>query len=75
MATKTLKYTLEDINNIIFQGFNYELPAKTLTTISELALQVGSPDYVRTPVFQKRENPMKAEPSSNKELFKKKKRK
>ena len=73
MATKTLKYTLEDINNIIFQGFNYELPAKTLATISELALQVGSPDYVRTPVFQKRENPMKVEPSSNKESFKKKK--
>jgi hypothetical protein len=74
MATKTLKYSLDDINNIIFQGFNYELPAKTLTTISELALQVGSPDYVRTPVFQKRENPMKAESSTaNKELFKKKK--
>jgi hypothetical protein len=27
-----------------------------------LALQVGSPDYVKTPVFQKRENPMKVEP-------------
>ena len=73
MATKTLKYTLDDINNIIFQGFNYELPSKTLNIISELALQVGSPDYVRTPVFQKRENPMKVEPSSNKELLKKKK--
>jgi len=72
MTTKTFKYTLEDINNIIFQGFNYELPSKTFTTISELALQVGSPDYVRTPVFQKRENPMKVE-ASNKELFKKKK--
>ena len=73
MATKTLKYTLDDINNIIFQGFNYELPSKTLNIISELALQVGSPDYVRTPVFQKRENPMKVEPLSNKELLKKKK--
>ena len=61
MATKTLKYTLEDINSIIFQGFNYELPKETLNIISELAQQVGSPDYVKTPVFQKRENPMKAE--------------
>jgi hypothetical protein len=68
----TTKYSLEDINTIIFQGFNYELPAATLAIISELAQQVGSPDYVRTPVFQKRENPMKAEPSSQKEFSKKK---
>jgi hypothetical protein len=70
METKTLKYTLEDINNIIFQGFNYELPSETLNIISELSLQVGSPDYVKTPVFQKRENPMKTEQSVS---FKKKK--
>jgi hypothetical protein len=71
MATR---YSLEDINTIIFQGFNYVLPAATLSIISELAQQVGSPDYVRTPVFQKRENPMKAESSttSSKEFLKKK---
>jgi hypothetical protein len=68
----TTRYTLEDINTIIFQGFNYELPVATLAIISELAQQVGSPDYVRTPVFQKRENPMKSEPSTQKEFLKKK---
>jgi len=54
-------YTLNDINNILFQGFDFKLPEETLKIISELALQVGSPDYVKTPVFQKRENSMKVE--------------
>jgi hypothetical protein len=62
MATKTVRYTLENINSILFNGFEYNLPEKTLETISNLALQVGSPDYVKTPVFKKRENPMKVEP-------------
>lgn len=72
MATKTLRYTLDDINDIIFHGFDYSLPEETLKFISELTLQVGSPDYVKTPVFQKRENPMKDE-IIPKENFKKKK--
>jgi hypothetical protein len=62
MATKTMRYTLENINSIIFNGFEYNLPEKTLETISNLALQVGSPDYVKTPIFKKRENPMKVDP-------------
>ena len=75
MATKTMRYTLEDINKILFDGFDFSLPEETLENISQLSLQVGSPDYVRTPVFKKRENPMKIEPVS-KELggFKKGKR-
>jgi hypothetical protein len=55
MAAK-LKYSLNDFNNIIFNGFNYEMPVETVQLISDLALKVGSPDYVKTPVFQKREN-------------------
>jgi hypothetical protein len=74
MATKTLRYNLDTINDIIFQGFDYSLPEKTMKIISEIALQVGAPDYVRTPVFQKRENPMKSEQQvAQKESFKKKK--
>jgi hypothetical protein len=67
-------YTLNDFNDIIFLGFNYQLPTNILQTISELALEVGSPNYVKTPVFQKKENPMKTD-SSVKEplLFKKRK--
>ena len=75
METKTMRYTLEDINKILFDGFDFILPEETLENISQLSLQVGSPDYVRTPVFKKRENPMKTEQVS-KELggFKKGKR-
>ena len=58
METK-LRYTLEDINAILFEGFDYVLPDETLNHISQIALQVGSPDYVRTPVFTKRENVLK----------------
>jgi hypothetical protein len=59
--TQVLKYSLNDINNIIFQGFDFKLPEVTLKIISDLTSQVGSPDYVKTPVFQKKENPMKTE--------------
>jgi hypothetical protein len=68
-------YSLQDVNNILFQGFDFHLPEETLKIISELALQVGSPDYVKTPVFQKRENPMKVEPTrDSSSSFKKGKR-
>jgi len=70
MATK-IRYSLDEINNIMFKGFNFIMPDETLKIISELALQVGSPDYVKTPVFQKKENPMKIEPT-NKDFSNKK---
>lgn len=60
-------YTLENINEILYQGFEYNLPDEILENISNLATQVGSPDYIKTPIFLKRENYMKVEP--NKELI------
>lgn len=57
--TKVLKYTIQDFNTITFNGFNLTLPEDTVKIISELSLQVGSPGYVKTPVFKKRENPLK----------------
>jgi hypothetical protein len=76
MAIRPPIYSLDDINQIIFQGFNYELPNNILKVISELSLQVGSPDYVKTPVFKKRENipkPENVEKEKDKEYLKKKK--
>ena len=70
MATQAMKYTLNNVQDIIFEGFDFVLPDETLKIISELTLQVGSPDYVKTPVFQKRENPMKVEPEINKNFKK-----
>ena len=59
MAKTMNIYTLENINEILYQGFEYNLPDKTLEIISKLSTEVGSPDYIKTPVFKKRENPMK----------------
>lgn len=53
----TTTYSLEFFNNIIFNGFNYNMTQETINVISELALEVGAPNYVKTPVFQKIERP------------------
>jgi hypothetical protein len=53
--TTTLKYSLEDFRNIRFEGFNFTLPEDTITLISNLSLEVGSPTYVKTPNFQKQD--------------------
>jgi len=54
-----MRYSLKDINDITFNGFEISLPNETLSMISELALQVGSPTYIRTPTFYKKEHPTK----------------
>jgi len=50
-----VQYTLQDIVNITFDGFDFTLPNETIQLIQDLASQVGSPSYIKTPVFQKRE--------------------
>ena len=57
LLMSTLKYSLDQIENISFNGFNYTVPEKTMNVISSLASQVGSPSYDKTPVFKKRETP------------------
>ena len=76
MTTQTLKYTLTEIGDIIFRGFDYEIPVEVIKKISDLAKQVGSPDYVKTPVFKKRENgeTQVALVSASKDINKKKRR-
>lgn len=49
-----LKYTLDDFSNITFQGFAFDFPPEVLKIISELSVEVGSPNYVKTPTFTKR---------------------
>ena len=60
---QTMRYTLKDVTDITFNGFDIKLPDETMSIITELALQVGSPTYIRTPNFARRDNTMKA-PSS-----------
>ena len=51
------KYTLTDFENITNAGFNYSLSSDTIKKISALSLEVGSPNYVKTPIFKKKDKP------------------
>ena len=51
-----MRYTLEQIKTISFNGFNFEFSTETMDLISKLAQQVGSPSYIKTPIFQKRDH-------------------
>ena len=55
-SSKSNIYSLKDFTDISFDGFNYNLPEETIQIISGLSLEVGSPSYIKTPVFRKREN-------------------
>ena len=57
--TMAMRYTLKDFTDITFNGFDIKLPEETLVIITELSQQVGSPTYVKTPTFHKRENVLK----------------
>jgi len=47
MTTKTLRYNLETINDIIFQGFDYSLPEKTMKlNIRNPASDISELEYI-----------------------------
>ena len=62
-----MKYSLAQINSISFNGFEFNVPPETIDLITMLAKQVGSPSYIKTPTFHKREN---ISPNVNEDLFK-----
>jgi len=51
-----MKYNLQYFTSISFAGFNFIVPEDTMKLISNLAMEVGSPTYIRTPIFQKKDN-------------------
>ena len=48
-------YTLSDFHSISTKGFNVILPDTTVDLINNLSSLVGSPNYIKTPVFSKKE--------------------
>ena len=50
-----MKYTLQDFINIAFDTFDFSLPNETIELINKLSREVGSPTYIKTPIFQKKE--------------------
>ena len=53
----THRFTLNDFRTIKFAGFDIKLSEDTISIISKLAEEVGSPTYIKTPVFAKKEVP------------------
>jgi hypothetical protein len=47
-------YTRNDYDRIKKEGFVYALPKETLDTIKKIAANVGAPEYIKTPHFEKR---------------------
>ena len=50
------KYSIDNINDFIFNGFDYALPEIVKNIINRIADKVGSPDYIKTPIFKKRKD-------------------
>ena len=55
MINQQNRYLFSDIENISYNGFNFTIPPDTMAIISSLAIKVGSPAYIKTPDFQKRD--------------------
>jgi len=72
-VSNMFSFSLKDFESITFNGFNIELPESTLEIISQLALEVGSPSYIRTPIFARKENICKSMSLGSNDSFKKKK--
>lgn len=49
-------YTLEMYSSIAFNGFEFTVPPETMDIITKLATKVGSPTYIKTPIFHVRAN-------------------
>lgn len=49
-------YTLRDFQDVSTKGFNVILPDTTVELINNLSQLVGSPNYIKTPVFSKKES-------------------
>ena len=54
MATR---YSIQDFENIMSEGIEFQLSKETVDLITSIANQVGAADYVKTPQFNKHQHP------------------
>lgn len=52
----TITYTRVDYDRIKKEGFTFILPPETLAAIKSISQNVGAPEYIKTPHFEKRGN-------------------
>jgi len=67
---KKENYMLNDFHNFINEGFNYTLEQNIVDLISRLSKEVGSPDYIKTPIFTKKDNVINGNGSKKKKYNK-----
>jgi hypothetical protein len=58
-AIKT--YTRVDYDRIKREGFNFVLPQETINAIKTIASNVGAPEYIKTPHFEKRTHKLRVQ--------------
>jgi hypothetical protein len=51
---KLIQYTKNDFETILNEGFVYKLKDHVIAIIQQLSEQVGAPEYIKTPQFEKR---------------------
>lgn len=54
MSVITMSYSLDEFHTICDSGHKYNLSEDVLSIISKIVSEVGSPSYVKTPVFNKK---------------------
>jgi hypothetical protein len=50
-----MRYNLQQMNEISFSGFNFEIPKETIEIINSLTGQIGSQSFITESLFQKKE--------------------
>jgi hypothetical protein len=55
-SSKLKKYNMINFNDVLIKGFEFELPSDTIKLIEEISKKVGAINYIKTPVFLKKEN-------------------
>ena len=65
LTGRTPKYTLTDFQSVKNEGFSFELPAATIAIIKKIAELVGDTNYIKTPIFKKkqRQRPVVSDPN------------
>lgn len=56
VSRKECQYDVQFFNKVSYNGFNYTLPEYSMFLINKISEQVGSPTYIKTPVFKKRQH-------------------
>ena len=55
LSNKSNKYTLDQVNAILFAGFDYTIPEESINILNYLTTQIGSNAFITSNVYKKKE--------------------